>query len=284
MSDLHITPEQADEYAIGAMSQESARALLLHTVDCERCDLIVVESRRVAATLTLGLPRHSPPPRLRRRVLRSAGILQPAPLRWAARLLAAGTGVAAIIIAIAALTGLVGVRSQVNDLRSENARLDRLIADTRAQEVQIAAISRELNDQQREATELQAAARGNNDLVLALLSPNSRIAEVFSVGDAAFSVGRFIWDSAQQKVWFVASRLPQLNDGRTYQLWVSSAGKFTSLGSFNADDAGLARFETAVPQGIKDYESAVVTIEPSPGVSDRSGPSVFVANLTGLDR
>lgn len=284
METAHITPEHADEFAIGALDTEAARAVTLHTATCRHCASLVAQSRRVAAALTLGVPHHSPPPRLRRRVLRSAGILQPAPLRWAARIVAAGAGIAAVIIAIAALTGLVGVRSQVNQLRQDNVRLDVRLQEALAQKVEIAAITRELNAQQRGAADLRAAAGGDRDLLIALLSPESSIADVYTTDESASSVGRFIWDSGQKKVWFVASGLKELKDGQTYQLWVGTGGKFVSLGSFNAGASGLARFETLVPLGVEGYETAVVTIEPAPGAPTRSGPSVFVANLSALRR
>ena len=108
------------------------------------------------------------------------------------------------------------------------------------------------------------------------------MADVIAVNDSEQAIGRFVWDSAQKKVWFLANRLQSLAAGQTYQLWVNAGGRYFSLGTFNSDASGFARLTAIVPQGLKSYESAVVTIESAPGAPERSGPSVFVTDLSRI--
>ncbi|MEZ4482869.1 MAG: anti-sigma factor [Dehalococcoidia bacterium] len=280
----HLTQEQADEYAVGALDPEEAVRIALHAESCHACARLVAESERVAAVLLFAVDRVAPPPRLRERVLRAAGLSAPGPLVWTARLIGAGAGVAAIVVAIAALTGLVSVRSQVKDVEQQNELLQAQIDDALSQKVEIAALTQKLDDQAKEAADIRSTSRLDRDLLLALLSPDSNVAEVFSVDENSFAIGRFIWDPEQRRAWFVASRLPKLSDGQAYQLWVNAAGHYISLGSFNADDSGFARFQALIPQGVDGYENAVVTVEAASGVSERSGPAVFVADLANSRR
>lgn len=280
----HITEEQADEFAIGAMDRDLAAALQLHIDACEPCRALVGASERVAASLALGAPRRPTPPRLKRNVLRSAGISRPGPLRMAARIATPFAGIAAVLVAAAAFTGMVSVRGQITDLRKTNDALQAKIDGALSQQVEIAALTRQLDEQERTSNELQQAAGGDRELLLALLSPAADVAEVISVDQNQASIGRLVWDSEQKKVWFVASNLPKRPAGETYQIWVNSGGKYFSLGTFNSDDSGFARYTTWVPQGLDSYESAVVTIERAGGAPERQGPSVFVTDLSRLRR
>ena len=64
---------------------------------------------------------------------------------------------------------------------------------------------------------------------------------------------------------FAASGLPEAPEGRTYQLWLMSAGQPVSAGTFEIED-GLAVLEVAQP--IEDYEDAAVTIERAGGAKE----------------
>jgi len=279
----HLTQELADEFSIGAMDEQASEAVAAHIAVCEACARLVADSDRVAAALLLGIPRTPPPANLRRRVFRRAGILKPKPLIWGARLATAGAGIAAVLIAVASFTGMVSLRSQVRDLQDENVRLNAELQKALSQRIETAALTLKLDQQARESAELQSAARLDRDLLIALLSPDSKAADVFPVDSDLYAIGRLIWDPEQRRVWFVASRLPQLSDGARYELWVQSEGTYISLGSFNSDETGLARFQALVPQGVDGYDLALVTQEPGPS-SELSGKTLFVADLSKLRR
>lgn len=278
----HISQEQADEFAIGSLEPPLERAIALHLAECASCRDIVRDSERLAATFALSTPVRRPPSRLKGRVLSAAGIRRPSPARRAFAFGRATAGLAAVLVAAAAFTGFVWVRGEVRELRADNAALRTQIDAALSQEVEIAALTRKLDDQEQAAERLEAAAAGDQDLIVALLAPGTKVAEVYSSEGAGEGIGRFIWDEEQKRVWFVAKELPRRPPGETYEIWVSVEGEYYTLGTFEPDEQGFARHEAAVPEGITNYESAVVTIERD-GSPDRGGPTVFfVADLPAL--
>lgn len=282
--EAHISQEQADEYAIGALEPELERIVALHLADCTACRDIVHDSERLALSFSLSVPRRKPPRSLRARVFQSAGIARPSPWRRAWGYSRAAAGLAAVVVAIAAFTGMVSVRSQIDHLREDNRDLQGQVSRALSQEVEIAALTRRLSEAERSAFELDQATSDDRDLLVALLAPTTVVAEVVSVDEKSTSIGRLVWDEDQKRVWFVAASLQQRPAGETYQIWVSTGGRYVSLGTFNSDSQGFARYGARLPQGLKTYESALVTIERYGGAPERSGPSVFVSDLSRFRR
>jgi anti-sigma-K factor RskA len=279
----HISQEQADEFAIGSLEPVLERAIALHLAECSACRDIVHDSERLTAKFALSTPMRRPPSRLKGRVLSAAGIRRPSPLQRAFVIGRAAAGLAAVIVAIAAFTGMVWMRSEVGELKANNSGLQVQIDEALSQEVEIAALTRQVQDQEKFVSRLEDSATGDQDLIVALLSNNTKIAEVISAQANPRGIGRLVWDEDQKRVWFVASDLPQLSPYETYQLWVHSGGKYYGLGTFQADEDGFARHQTVVPEGITSYESAIITIERAGGSPVREGRTVFfVADLSRL--
>lgn len=279
--ELHITEAQADEYAIGALEPEIAALITLHAEECDECRALVAASQAVAATLGMGVPMRSAPPKVKRKVMHSAGIRRFRPLWIVAKFTPAAIGAAAIIVAFAAFTGMVSLRSQVSTLRDQNAKLDTQIDEALSQKIEIAALTQRLDASEENADILSTQAKSDRDLLVALLSPDSEVAELVPLDDGIAAVGRLVWDKQQQRVWFVATRLPPRAQDETYHIWVYSNGQYVSIGTFNPDENGFARFSTYLPQGLTAYESAVITIEKT-GEAERKGPSVFVSDLSNV--
>lgn len=277
----HITQPQADEYAIGALEPEIERLITLHASDCDRCRERVFAAQRAAAYLALNAPLTPAPRAMKHRVLVRAGIRKPSLALRAIRLGRAAAGIAAAFIAVAAFTGMLVVRGDLNTLRQENARLVQEIDDVRSQDVQIFALSQRLAKAEATADELQAASERDGELLAALLSPKSDVADVSPLGAGNTSVGRLIWEADQSRIWFIAQRLPHLPEGQTYQIWLMSGGDYYSVGTFNSDETGAVVYVRAVPEGLDRYDSALVTIETLDGVPGRRGDGVFfVADLS----
>lgn len=277
--DLHISPEQADEYAIGSLEPELEKFVQLHIRDCPSCAELVADAELVAANFALTAPLRRAPLSMRDDVMVGAGISRPTLVSRLPSVLQAVAGIAAVAIAVAALVGMFLMRSQVHDLRNDNAALESRVADIASQDVEIFLLTQRLNQAESTTTELQAAAERDNELLAALLSPNSQVAQVTTTRGNS-SVGRFIWEDDQSRIWFVAQRLPKLPENQTYQIWLRSNGKYVSLGTFNADDSGSVMFRRFVSEGLDSYDAAVVTIETRGGSPQREGESVFyVANL-----
>ncbi len=279
----HISQEQADEYAIGSLEPPLERTIALHLAECSACRDIARDSERLVATFAVSSPRRQAPARLKNKVLTAAGIRRPGPMRRAVSAGRALAGVAAVFVAIAAFTGMVWMRGQLDGLRQDDERLQQKIQAALSQEVEIAALTRKLDDQEKEAERLSIAATGDQELIVALLSNNTKIADVLPAEGGVNSIGRLIWDGDQKRVWFVASDLPQRPPGETYQLWANSNGKFFPLGTFESDADGFARYQTVLPGGIASYDVVLVTIERAGGSSTLEGPTVFfVQDLSKL--
>ena len=279
----HISQEQADEYAIGSLEPPLERGIALHLAECADCRDIVRDSERLAATLAASSPQRRAPAKLKQRVFMVAGIRRPGPIRRALNTGRALAGVAAVFVAIGAFTGMVWMRGQLEGLRADDERLTQKIQVALSQEVEIAALTQKLDDQGKEGERLAAAATGDQELIVALLSNNTKIADVLPAEGGANSIGRLIWDDDQKRVWFVASDLPQRPPGETYQLWANSNGKYFPLGTFEADSDGFARYQTVLPGGIASYDVVLVTIERAGGSPTLEGPTVFfVQDLSRL--
>jgi len=278
----HITQEQADEYAIGALEPQLERAIALHLAECDACRDIVRDSERLAARLALSTPTRKAPRMLRKRVWTAAGIARPTLLQRALRVTPAAAAIAAVFVAVGAFTGMVSVRNEINGLKAENGNLKTEIDDALSQKVEIAALTEQLAQGAAATFRLQQETRSDRELMLAMMSPESGTANLLATEGNDPAIGRLIWDEKQKRVWFVANRLPPRPRGETYHVWVNASGEFVSLGTFNTDGTGFARFEASLPEGISQYDQAVVTIE-SIAAERRDGDAVFVAYLSGLE-
>ncbi len=283
MAGEHISQEQADEYAIGSLEPVLERAIALHLAECPACRDMARDAERLAALLAMSSPLRRPSPRLRRRVFSAAGITRPNPLRRAFTISRAAAGLAAVIVAAGAFSGMVSLKNQIGDLRQQNSDLQLQIDEALSTKVELAALTRKLDDQEKLAAQLEERSKNDRELNLAFMSPTTDVAAVTSLNESGNAIGRLVWDSEQKRVWFVASELQKLPPGETYQIWVNSGGRYYSLGTFTPDDEGFARYETVVPEGLNSYETAVVTIERAGGSPLREGPTVFfVADLSRL--
>lgn len=287
--DHHLTQEEADEYAIGSLEPEVAGPIAAHVAECSICSPIVHEAESTASALALGAPQHRTPPWLKAKVLAEAGItLESPPRRRRARfvlhrvvqLAPAAGGIAAVTVAIMAFTGMVSLRSQVHDLQHQNMNLQTQVQSTLSEKVQIGAITQRLTDAEKATFEQSQDAQADHQLLLAMLSPQSIVADVYTTSDQQNAIGRLIWSPADKEVFFVAANLQPAPANETYQLWVSEDGHYSSLGTFTPDSTGFARYSAQVPDGMSEYQTAVVTIETAGGAQTRSGPSIFAADLS----
>jgi len=277
---LHITSDQADEYAIGALEPDMEQALRLHINNCRECADLVEDSELVAARYALSAPLRKAPVSLRENVMVGAGLRKPRLVSRLPGMFQAAAGIAAVSLAGAALAGMFMTRNQLQDLQSENDELQVRIDDIDSAEVEIFALTQQVNEAKQAAAELRAQGELDNELMAAMLNPDSQTAGVVTTQGHS-SLGRLIWEPDQSRVWFVAQRLPRLEEGFTYQLWLISGTDFVSAGTFNSDENGAVTYRRFVAEGLLSYDMALVTRETS-GADQRKGPSIFyVSNLDG---
>lgn len=77
----------------------------------------------------------------------------------------------------------------------------------------------------------------------------------------------------------VVDRLPQLDPGREYQLWLVRDGAGTSAAVFEVDESGYRGVRIQAPETLFAYSAVQVTVEPAGGSPQATGPEVLGGSL-----
>lgn len=79
---------------------------------------------------------------------------------------------------------------------------------------------------------------------------------------------------------FLGSRLPSLEGGKTFELWlVPAKGKPQAAGLFRPNEQGIAVHVLAQRSGAADYAAVAVSVEPEGGSVQPSGKPILVVPL-----
>ena len=168
--------------------------------------------------------------------------------------------IAAAATLVALGLGWQGLRLQSQVERLE-AELQRAMAQLATIETDVKAGRARLARAQTETAILAAADLTRTDLTGQTGAPQA--------------TARVFWSRAQGLV-LTASRLPELPQGRTYQLWVLTAGAPVSAGLFTPDAAGGASAVFDTPVSLPTPTGLAVSIEPEGGVPAPTGAIVLV--------
>jgi hypothetical protein len=206
------------------------------------------------------VPRHTPPPALRARVLSTAmssGVTKRSPrsTRWPSLLAAAAT-----LVAVIASYGWWAARTEVARLQGELAELQ---TETGALRAVRDGLEREQRDARRMAAIISAA--DVTRVSLAGLAP-------------ATAATAQVYVSRSNGMLFLAEVLPDLPPDRVYQLWSIVAGAPVSGGIFSRAVDGRAQLLAPAPPGAP--QALAVTVEPSGGVPAPTGPQYLVGTPT----
>ena len=200
-----------DAYALGAGSPEDAALIESHVAECVECWNELGKAQRTAALLALSAPMMDVPEGLEDRIMAIAleeaavserpeqrpPLFQRLGLSWASA--AAGLGVTSI--AALAFAGIL--QAQVNDLRTENTRMESQMRGT-TQELE--AIVRDAN----------AAADSAGGILLSLVSTSPQRVEM---KPAAESTVFYTSDADREVGWVICDNLAAPPDGMVYQFW-----------------------------------------------------------------
>ncbi len=77
----------------------------------------------------------------------------------------------------------------------------------------------------------------------------------------------------------VVDRLPALDTGREYQLWLNRDGRWISGAVFTTDERGYRGTRIVAPDSLFEYTSARVTVEPAGGSPRPTGEVVLAGPL-----
>jgi anti-sigma-K factor RskA len=284
--------ESAALYALGALSQNEARAFEAHLRDgCAACQEELEEFNDVVGSLGSGVEAAAPPAYLRDLLKARLEKETQAPVQTE-------TSPASIIqfphqrntiekrlsspsriwlpwaVAASLLVALLGsLLLWQSDRRTLQASINE------SKEERIAAL--------REGEELRASVNKEKARAQELAQINSVLAtpdhyEVLSLkatenapANMAATSGTVYWDKQDQK-WVVTADLPRPPEGKAYQLWFVTSGGPVSAGLIEPDETGHGFAVVNVPPNVAAIEAAAITLEPKTGSPQPTTPIVAI--------
>lgn len=87
-----------------------------------------------------------------------------------------------------------------------------------------------------------------------------------------------VWDSARHQGLLMLDKMPKVESGQDYQLWVIDPQKAdpVSAGVVQVDDKGSAKVQFKPIAGVSDAAKFAVSVEKKGGVEKNAGPIVFI--------
>lgn len=220
--------DMIDAHALGAGTPEESALIEAHVAECVRCWDELGKAQRTAALLALSAPMKDVPAGLEDRIMaiarqeaatrerpeRQPPLLQRLGLSWASA--AAGLGVASV--AALAFAGIL--QAQVNDLKSEN---DRMESQMRGTTQQLEANARNAN----------AAAADTESLLLSIVATSPQGVEL---KPAAESSVFYTASADQESGWVLCDHLADPPEGMVYQFWFNQDTTNVPAVAFSPED------------------------------------------------
>jgi anti-sigma-K factor RskA len=252
-------------HALSALDREEARALEEHLTGCADCGAELDAWRATAGALAYAAQPLQPSAQLRDRILasvraetessRTGNVIPlvrgtgrpPGSLLWFPEQFAAWQAIAAAVIFLGLIIGVVTFWQRNRVALAEIARLSAQMAETRG----------ELD---REHAALEFFAR-----------PGMRMAELAGTKDAPAAHAMLAVDSKSGQAMLMAKGLPQAPAGKAYQLWFIAGTRPIPGKVFKPDAAGNAMMSEQLPASALNAATFAVTLEPQNGVTAPTG-------------
>lgn len=167
--------------------------------------------------------------------------------------------VAAALIAVASLAGLIRTRGELAAMRETLAVWQSRVA----QAEQSATLARAELVTHRQALDVMTS----DDLIQVALN---------GVAPAGRAEGKAFLSRSHGTLIFSARNLPSLPSHQTYQLWAIADGKPISAGLFTPDAQGRSQLVANLPTLSAPPAALAVTVEPQGGVPSPTGPKYLL--------
>ena len=122
---------------------------------------------------------------------------------------------------------------------------------------------------------LRTLVAARDQLVSSLTGAQVRVVGL-SAGETKNPRALMFWDQATDRWTFIAHNLAPLRTGRTYQLWLVTATKKISAGTFAANARGDAFVQATYALDRTALKAVAVTEEPAGGVPQPTGAMIVV--------
>lgn len=236
----------AAEYALDSLETGTARAFEAELTADPELRVLTDELRESAASLAYTAPGKLPSPELRQRILstiraEAAAATSPAPVQRS------GPGLLPWVLAAGFALTTAAIWYERDQWRDEAVAL------------------------RSETIEL----REKDALAKIRITTLSAQIETFAQSSAVV-----VWDPATQRGIIKLANLPKPESGKDYQLWVIDP-KYpqpVSGGVLPLDNSGTARVAFSPVQPIKKADKFAISVEPSGGVPQATGPIVLIGN------
>jgi len=174
-----------------------------------------------------------------------------------------GLGSAVAVIIIAVLIGYnVSLSNKLKDQQAENQNLENRLLE---KETQLAALNEELGAQ--------------TEALAFLDNPNVVIINMVKTEPSLKAVGRVLWNTEDDEALFYGINLPQIPEGKTYQLWAIAGDTPKSAGVFQVDGNGNNLHIIKSLSNFGDISTFAVSLEPAGGVPLPTG-EIYLAGET----
>ena len=248
--------EMYELYALGVLTADEKDEIDEHLGrGCTECSVGIHRALELNAIIATLPDQVNPPKRLRKRVLASVGAktaTSPWTSVWAVA--AATLAIAIVIVGLKTTSDLDETRRQ---LRASNAERDQ--------------VRRELQASQGQLTTVQAA--------LQFLNEPETVQATFGGTQTLPPRGR-IFVNPNRGVLLIASNLPPVPAGRTYEMWVvPKKGNPVPAGLFQPDTQGNALHLLAGPVNRAQTAAIAVSVEPESGSSAPTTKPLIVASI-----
>lgn len=254
-------------HALSTLDREDARAVEDHLTACAECRAELNAWRATAGALACAAQPLEPSAQLRDRIL--AGVRVEAgsskadnviPISQlhsrAPRSLPKFQAIAAAVIFLGLIAGLVVLWRQNRAAHAEAARLSAQMTETR----------REL-DREREALEF-------------FTRPGMRMTELEGTKDAPVAHAMLAVDGKSGHAMLMVKGLPQAPAGKAYQLWFIAGTRPMPGKVFKTDASGNAMLDDQLPADALNAATFAVTLEPQAGVASPTGPMYLLTPAT----
>jgi anti-sigma-K factor RskA len=235
--------------AVSALDAAETRVLNEHLENCSECRKELDDWQTTAAALAVAAEPMEPSPKVRERILNEirndSSASQVIPFRSNSRNFWTSLGslgaIAAVVLFVVLIVGLIVLWRQNRATQADLARA--------------------------------------NEFLQLVTTPGAKVAELKGTDVGAGATAKLVYDP-NGRAMLVADKLPNVPQGKAYQLWFIVGNKPPLPGkTFVPDNAGKGVMKDQVPQPALDSAVFAVTLEPAGG---SSAPTSAIYLRSGL--